>query len=71
MSLSDRPLYFPNGKVRTYGIIEIFIATMIFFSPNFLLLIDFLREKLFMFLLYDFIIIFLLVSIVAHRRFTL
>lgn len=55
---------------ETYGIIENLLAAMIFFSPNFLLLFDFWQKFLFGFLLYNYIIIFLIISAMSHFRFS-
>ena len=62
-----KPLKF--GDNESYGIIENLIASMIFFAPNFLLFFDFFSERLYIFLLYDFFIIFLITSAMSHYKF--
>ena len=62
-----KPLLF-RGR-ESYGIVENLLAAFIFFSPNFFLLFDFLREQLYVFLIYDFVVIFLITSAMAHFRF--
>lgn len=56
---------------KTNGLIQTFLATLIFFSPNFLFLLDFFKEHLNLFLFYNFIIIFLLVSVMTHDKFSI
>lgn len=52
----------------SYGIVEIFIASSIFFSPNVLIFLSFFNDKPYLFLIYDFLIIYLLVSVVTHKQ---
>lgn len=68
MSLLNKPLAFPSGN-RSYGVLECFLATLIFFSPNFLFIFEGMRDKLFILFLYNFAILYLLISILTHRRF--
>ena len=64
------PLSFPNGKKRSYGIVEVFLSSTIFFSPNFLLFFDFFRNNLWAFMFYDYIIIFLVLTALVNHKFT-
>lgn len=68
MSMLNRPLRFNDGHL-SFGVIECFLSTLIFFSPNFLLYFEAIRSKIWVFLLYDFVILYLLVSVLAHKRF--
>ena len=54
---------------KTTGIIESLLGAMIFFSPNFLFLLPVFEGWLFIFLAYNYAIIFLLVSTIAHLKF--
>lgn len=59
-------------KIRdaiTSGLIENLLSAMIFFSPNFLLLFPFFKERLYIFLLYNYVIIFIILSVMSHFRF--
>ena len=56
---------------QTSGIIECLLGAMIFFSPNFLFLLPVFEGWLFIFLLYNYVMIFLLVSTIAHLKFNL
>lgn len=62
-------LSFDNGEKRTYGVLECLLSTLLFFSPNFLLLLPYFKENNLVFLFYNFVIIFLIVSAMAHFRF--
>lgn len=62
-------LSFLNGAKDSSGILESFIASLIFFSPNFLLFFSFFRNNLVVFLFYDYIVIFLIVSALMHVKF--
>lgn len=55
---------------RTSGIIQSLLSAMIFFSPNFLLFFQKAQEDfLSIFLIYNFVIIFMLVSSIANIKF--
>lgn len=54
---------------QTSGVIECLLGGMIFFSPNFLFLLPLFKDWLFIFLAYNYAIIFLLVSTIAHLKF--
>lgn len=54
---------------RTYGILESLLSAGIFFSPNFLLFFEGFRNAFFIFVLYNYIIIFLLVSTIANIKY--
>ena len=56
---------------QTSGVIECLLSAMIFFSPNFLFLLPVFKDWLFIFLAYNYAIIFLLVSTIAHLKFNL
>jgi len=51
------------------GVLENLLASMIFFSPNFLLFYPFFQKHLFVMILYNYVIIFILVSIISHLKF--
>lgn len=57
------------NEEKTYGILESLLSAFIFFSPNFLLFFPNLRNALFIFILYNYIIIFMLVSTIANLKF--
>lgn len=69
--------YFLNNKTetliirgeKTNGLLETMLSSMIFYSPNFLFLIPYYQDKIFLFLAYNFVMIFLLVSTIAHLKF--
>lgn len=50
------------------GLIEIFIASSIFFSPNILLFLPFFRNNIYLFLIYEFLLIYLLTSVITHKH---
>ena len=54
---------------ETSGILECIIATMVFFAPNFLFLFPFLQDKFWFFFIYNWVVIYLLISSLAHTRF--
>lgn len=54
---------------ETYAIIETILATIILFSPNFLIIFDFFKEHIIIFFVYNFILIYLLVSNMTHIKF--
>ena len=57
---------------ESYGVIENLLASMIFFSPNFLFLFPFVNESpnsMFLVFLYNFVIIFIITSAMSHYRF--
>ena len=62
-------LKFPSETKKSYGVLESLISAGIFFSPNLLLFFEGFRESLFIFVLYNYIIMFLLVSIIANLKF--
>ena len=62
-------LKFPSATKESYGILESLICAGIFFLPNLLLFFEGLRNNLFIFVLYNYIIIFLLVSTIANLKF--
>lgn len=57
-----------SEKLNQLGVLENLIASMIFFSPNFLFLLPFLKTKLYVFFLYNLVIIFVLVSVISHLK---
>jgi len=61
-------LTFPSGK-KSYGVFESFLSAIIFFSPNFLMLFDTMLKTLWIFLLYNFIIMFMMTSTIANIKF--
>ena len=62
MTIDDQAVSIEKKPKPTYDLMAALIATMIFFSPNFILFFAFFRDNLHIFLLYNFIIIFLLVN---------
>ena len=54
---------------KTYGVLESLLSAGIFFCPNFLLFFSGLRDVLFIFILYNYIIMFLLVSTIANIKY--
>ena len=56
---------------QTYGLIENCLSAFIFFSPNFLLFIPSLSDKIYIMLLYNYFIMFILISTVSHFRFNI
>jgi len=62
-------LKFPSAINKSYGVLESLISAGIFFLPNFLLFFSGFRDALFIFILYNYIIMFLLVSTIANLKF--
>ena len=62
-------LKFPSSTNKSWGVLESLISASIFFSPNLLLFFEGLRTNLFIFILYNYIIIFLLVSTISNLKF--
>lgn len=57
---------------KSNGILENLIAGIFFFSPNFLLGIPLFRDSLvWVILLYNYVIIFTLISVMSHFRFNI
>lgn len=54
---------------KTYGTLESLLSAGIFFSPNFLLFFEGFRNAFFIFVLYNYIIMFLLVSTIANIKY--
>lgn len=52
----------------TYGLTENLISTFVFFCPNFLFI--FVNAQIYVFLVYNFIIMFVLMSVGMHFRFS-
>ena len=65
----DKILQFPSAIKKSYGVLESLISAGIFFLPNLLLFFEGFRNNLFIFVLYNYIIIFLLVSTIANLKF--
>jgi len=63
------PLKFPSSEKKSFGIIENMIASFIFFSPNFLMYMPFFKDKIFLFIMYNYFIIFLLTSIISNIKY--
>jgi hypothetical protein len=57
-----------KGK-KTNGLLECMLASFIFYSPNFLFLFPYYQDKIFLFMVYNFVIIYLLISTIAHLKF--
>lgn len=53
---------------ESFGVVEVFVTTSIFFSPNILLLLPFFRDKIFLFIVYEFLLIYLLISVLTHKQ---
>lgn len=64
-----KPLKFPSTIEKSSGVFESLLCAMIFFLPNFLIFIPIIRESYFIFLVYNYIIIFILVSAIANIKF--
>ena len=64
-----KPLKFPSAIEKSSGVFESLISAMIFFSPNFLIFIPVVRESYFIFLVYNYVVIFILVSAIANIKF--
>jgi len=64
-------LKFPSAIEKSSGVFESLISAGIFFLPNFLIFIPAIRESYFIFLCYDYVIIFILVSAIANIKFGL
>ena len=62
-------LKFPSAINKSYGVLESLLGAGIFFLPNLLLFFSGFRNALFIFILYNYIIIFLLVSTIANLKF--
>ena len=62
-------LKFPSAIKSSYGVLESLIGAGIFFSPNLLLFFEGFKNNLFIFVLYNYIIMFLLVSVIANLKF--
>ena len=54
---------------KTSGLFESLLGAGIFFIPNFLLLLEIMRESFYIFLIYNYIIFFLLISTIANLKF--
>ena len=54
---------------ETSGLLENFLATFIFFIPNWLIVLPQLRDRYWMFLLYNFVMMYLLLSVISHVKF--
>jgi len=54
---------------ETNGLLVNLLATLIFFLPNFVLLIPTMRDNYLLFMGYNFVIIFILFSVIMHYRF--
>lgn len=64
-----KPLKFPSESENSYGVFESLISAMIFFFPNMLIFIPAIRESYFVFLVYNYIVIFILISAIANLKF--
>ena len=64
-------LQFPSSSEKSSGVFESLISAMIFFLPNMLLVIPYIRVSYsyFIFLIYNYVIIFILVSAIANLKF--
>jgi hypothetical protein len=54
---------------NTIGVIENLLAAMIFFSPNFLLLFSPFQNFTHIFLFYDYVIMFIIISVMSQFRY--
>lgn len=54
---------------KTSGLLESLIGAGIFFIPNFLLFLEVMRGSFCIFLVYNYVIFFLLVSTIANLKF--
>lgn len=64
----EPPVIIINGE-RTGGVLESLLSGFIFFSPNFLLSFSWFSERLWLLLLYNYFVMFLLCSTIAHIKF--
>jgi hypothetical protein len=55
---------------ETYGIVENLIASFIFFSPNLMMFFSYMRDNYHVFLVYNFGVMFLILSTLSHFRFS-
>jgi len=62
-------LKFPSEINKSSGVFESLISAGIFFLPNFLIFIPAIRQAYFIFLVYNYVIIFILVSAIANIKF--
>jgi len=62
-------LKFPSEEKESWGLVECLIATGIFFSPNLLIFIPVFRETYFIFLIYNYVIVFSLISAITNIKF--
>lgn len=62
-------LKFPSELNKSSGIFESLISAFIFFFPNLLILIPTIREAYFVFMIYNYVAIFLLISAIANLKF--
>ena len=67
-NLKEEPVIVINGE-RTGGVLESLLSGFIFFSPNFLLSFSWFSERLWLLLLYNYFVMFLLCSTIAHIKF--
>ena len=62
-------LQFPSSLEKSSGLLESLISAGIFFLPNLLILIPVIREAYFIFMVYNYVIIFILVGAIANLKF--
>ena len=62
-------LQFPSSLKKSSGLLESLISAGIFFMPNLLILIPVIREAYFIFLVYNYVIMFILVGTIANLKF--
>lgn len=54
---------------ETNGLLVNLVVTLIFFVPNFALFWSVMRDRYYLFMVYNFVMIFILFSIIIHYRF--
>ena len=62
-------LKFPSEINKSTGVFESLISAGIFFFPNLLILIPAIRESYFIFLVYNYVVMFILISAIANIKF--
>ena len=62
-------LQFPSSLEKSSGLLESLISAGIFFLPNLLILVPVIREAYFIFMVYNYVIIFILVGAIANLKF--
>jgi hypothetical protein len=62
-------LQFPSELNKSSGVFESLLSAGIFFLPNLLIFFPAIREAYFIFMIYNYIVIFLLIGAIANLKF--